>query len=158
MNLMNNFVQIATMVAVFVAAATIFFSTQMSRRQMNVQVFTTYADRYESIMNDFPDNAFRARFNSAHELPPASEQLTLCVLRYLNMSSEEYYLWNSKYIDNKIWQIWEHEIQSVLASPLFKSEWPGLAQEFDSYPEFKRYVDSTQANHQTKIIAASKLD
>lgn len=147
MNLINGFVQIATVVTIIVAATTIYVSAQMSRRQMNVQVFTTYADRYESIMNDFPDDAFRARFNSAHELPPTSEQLTLCVLRYLNMSSEEFYLWNSKYIDNKIWQIWEHEIQSVLASPLFKREWPGLAQEFNSYPEFKRYVDSTQANH-----------
>ena len=89
MALTNIVVQIATVISVFVAAATIWASTQMSRRQMNVQVFTTYASRYESIMSGFPENAFRARFNLAHELPPSSEQLTLCVLRYLNMSSEE---------------------------------------------------------------------
>lgn len=144
---LNIIVQIAAVISVFVAAATIWASAQISRRQMNVQVFTTYANRYESIMSGFPADAFRARFNLAHELPPASEQLTLCVLRYLNMSSEEYYLWKKKYIDDEIWQIWEYEIKNILASPLLKREWPKLAQEFDSYPDFKKYVASAQASN-----------
>jgi hypothetical protein len=95
-------------------------------------------------MNDFPKEAFRARFNSEHELPPASEQLTLCVLRYLNMSSEEYYLWKKKYIDKEVWEIWEHEIKRVIQSPLLRREWLHLAHEFNSYPEFQNFVRRAQ--------------
>lgn len=113
---------------------------------MNVNVLTTYAARYESIMDAFPENAFRARFNLERYLPPESDKLRLCVLRYLNMSSEEYYLWKKKYIDNEIWQIWEHEIKRTLNSPLMLREWQYIVYEFDSYPEFKDFVKSAQSD------------
>ena len=88
---------IATLIAslfglagVIVAIWTIQKNSDLHRRQMNAEVFIKYAERYEQIMSCFPEDAFRARFSMSEELPPSSPQLTLAVLRYLNLSSEEF--------------------------------------------------------------------
>ncbi len=78
-------------------------------------------------------------------VPPESEQLTLCLLRYLNLSSEEFYLWEKKYIDQAIWEIWEDEIKRMLKSKLMEREWRKLEPEFRSYPEFRQFVEKTQS-------------
>ncbi len=143
--LLSLLAQGATAISVLIAAASFWTSVQISRRQMNVQAFTTYAERYEQIMSSFPENAFRARFHMDDVVPPESEQLTLCLLRYLNLSSEEFYLWEKKYIDQAIWEIWEDEIKRMLKSKLMEREWRKLEPEFRSYPEFRQFVEKTQS-------------
>jgi len=151
MLILNICVQIFTIISVLVATLAILLSTQASRRQMNVQVFTTYCDRYEKIMSEFPENAFHSRFDlTSVELPERSTTLTLCILKYLNLSSEEFYLWKSKYVDDKVWKIWEDEIKRMVKSPLLQREWSFIHKEFDGYPDFKRFVETQQAiNHST---------
>ena len=85
-------------------------------------------------------------------MPPESEELTLCLLRYLNLSSEEFYLWDKKYIDQAVWEIWEDEIQRMLKSQLMKREWPKLEPEFGAYPKFSEYVKRyvTKSHNQLK--------
>lgn len=136
--------QFTTVVSVIVAAAAIWAGVQMNRKQMNVQVFTSYSERYERIMSSFPKEALHSRFEMSHELPPLNEELTLCVLRYLNISSEEFYLWQAGYLDKKVWQMWEHEMKRMISSPLFRREWNELKSEFVSYPEFSRFVEASQ--------------
>ena len=51
-----------------------------------------------------------------------SEELTLCVLKYLNLCSEEFYLDKSKYLADQVWKIWEGKIKRTLATPLFIRE------------------------------------
>jgi hypothetical protein len=135
------------LIALIVAIWTIKKNSDLHRRQMNAEVFMKYAERYEQIMSGFPHDAFRARFSMSEELPSSSPELTLAVLRYLNLSSEEFYLWQKKYVDDEVWEIWEHELIRILKSPLFRREWRELGSEFQSYPEFLAFVNQSQGHN-----------
>lgn len=136
-SLITVLASLATVVGVIVAV-------QIYRRQMNAQVFLAYTQRYEDIMSSFPHEARAARLNINEALPPASAELSLCVLRYLNLCSEEYYLYRSGHLNRRLWAIWEDELKRTLRSPLFRREWVHLRPEFESYPEFLRFVEEAQ--------------
>lgn len=144
MDIATLITSLLTLLGVIVAIVTIKSSSNLHRRQMNAEVFMKYAERYEQIMSSFPENAFRARFSMSEELPPPSEKLTLAILKYLNLSSEEFYLWQKKYVDDEVWKIWEHELIRMLQSPLIRREWQELESEFKSYPEFFNFVEEAQ--------------
>lgn len=139
---LNLLAQLATLVSLIVGIFTVYLGFRIYRRQMNAQIFMTYAERYERIMESFPD--FHVRFDFDNP-PPESDQLRLCILKYLNLSSEEFYLWKSKYIANDVWRIWEHELKRMLRSKLVLREWQQLKSEFESYPAFVGFVEKTQS-------------
>src|SRR5215210_5658968 len=99
---------------------------QTYKGQMNAQVFTDYNNRYDEILTSFPASAWEARFNLDTNLPEESMELTLCVLRYLNLSSEEFYLYKRGYLRRDVWDIWEGELLRTLRSPLVRREWKRL--------------------------------
>ena len=68
--------------------------------------------------------------------------MTEAVLEYLNLSSEEFYLWKRGYLSSEIWQIWESELIRTLRSPMLGREWAKLRPEFQSYPEFSMFVEA----------------
>lgn len=145
MNTLNLVVQIATVLSVFVAAATIWAGAKMNRRQMNMQVFTAYNNRYERLMSSFPRDAVRALYNERAELPPESEDVTMCALKYLNLSSEEYHLWREKYVEAQVWELWAQEIKRMVRTPLMKREWQArLKSQFARHPEFAQFVEAAQ--------------
>ena len=143
LDIFNLIAQVATAISVIVAVISIRAATKVSRRQMNVQVLITYSERYERIMESFPEGTFRLRFYD-EQLPPESEQLTFSMLRYLNICSEEFYLWKAKYIDDQVWEVWEHELKRVLRSNLVMREWKKLKPEFLSHQEFLQFVEKVQ--------------
>jgi hypothetical protein len=110
---------------------------------MNVQILMKYTERYERILDQFPHEALAARFN-ANILPPESEQLTLSVLKYLNLCSEEFYLTKHGYLSASLWRIWEGDLKRIIGSPLLQREWPALRTEFLSHQEFLDYVERVQ--------------
>jgi hypothetical protein len=117
---------------------------QTYKGQMNAQVFTDCNDRYDQILASFPRSAWESRLNLEAGLPEESIELTLCVLRYLNLSSEEFYLYRRGYLRREVWDVWEGELRRTLRSPLLRREWKRLQSEFISYPEFTRYVEDAQ--------------
>ncbi len=125
-------------------AGSILFAAHTYRRQMNAQLFLEYTRRYEQIMESYPQNALGVRIHSDVHLPEESAALTRGVLRYLNLCSEEFYLWKSGYLSTRIWAIWERELQRTLASQLYRREWQKVACEFEAYPEFCGYVRASQ--------------
>lgn len=133
------------------------FTIRNVRRQINVDILMKYTERYEHILDKFPPNALLGRFDlQAQTLPPQSEQLTLCLLKYLNLCSEEYYLWKNGYLSKTVWAVWEGDLKRMIASPLLQREWPRLREEYVSHPEFREYVESIQAeNRLAKAAAAS---
>jgi hypothetical protein len=71
----------ATLLLVLVTAAGVLAGFVFYRRQCNAQVFLEYTKRYSEIMNMFPPDSRRARFDLFAEPPDASEDLTLAVLK-----------------------------------------------------------------------------
>jgi hypothetical protein len=133
-----------TLVLAAFTGAGIVVAIRVYRRQCNVQVFLEYTKRYAEIMNTFPEAGRKARLDSFGEAPRQTEELSLAVLRYLNLCSEEFHLCKNKYLSKDVWKIWESELKRTLASTLVRREWPKLREEFQSYPEFVKYVDKAQ--------------
>ena len=137
-------VQLATIASILVAALSLLFAVWVYRRQMNAQLFLEYTRRYEQIMESLPPEERSARLDTTGDPPPESTAVTTAALRYLNLCSEEFYLWRRGYLAGDIWRIWEAEMERTLRSPLLQREWSKLRSEFSSYSDFARYVDSIQ--------------
>lgn len=144
---------VATLILAAFTGAGIVVAIRVYRRQCNVQVFLEYTKRYIEIMNMFPVEGRKARLDSFGEAPPQTEELSLAVLRYLNLCSEEFHLCKKKYLSKDVWKIWEAELKQTLASSLVRREWTKLRKEFESYPEFVKYVDKAQC--ETRAVLPS---
>ena len=108
-------------------------------RQANAQIYMEYNKRYEQIMHDFPG---KVRLNFAEAKP--GDVCPERILRYLNLCSEEFYMWQAFYISHKVWAIWEGEIKRVLQTDLIRSAWKDLSEEFKSFKDFQKFVDEVQ--------------
>jgi len=91
-------VQIGTLVSVILGVYGLYKGIQNYKRQANAQIFLAYTERYEKIMETFPSEALFARLSLDGKPPEPNEKLTIAVLRYLNLCSEEFYLCNRKYL------------------------------------------------------------
>jgi hypothetical protein len=147
---LHSLLEILNLISIIVGFGVVAYTVNNYRRQMNAQVLLKYTERYERILEQFPESALAARFD-ARTLPPQSSQLTLCVLRYMNLCSEEYYLKEHGYLAESLWRIWEGDLKRMIASPLVQREWPALRQEFLSHQEFLTYVKRIQAESKMAI-------
>jgi hypothetical protein len=89
---------------------------------MNAQLFLEFTKRFEEVMQSFPKNTWPSRLNIEGKPPQKSKALSLSVLRYLNLCSEEYYLCQKGWLYKKTWEIWERELIRTLRTPLFLRE------------------------------------
>lgn len=122
-------------------AAGLFWSVFVHKQQMNAQLFLEFTRRYEAVSRSIVDAS--GDVVDIHDVSPEpSRALTAGVCQLLNLYSEEFYLYQRKYLDHKIWTIWEEEIRSSLSAPLMRREWPSLRQKFDSFPKFQAFVDA----------------
>ena len=131
-------------VTLIVGVAALLRDTKIHQDQRNAQLFLEFTKRFEEVMQSFPQNAWSARLDIEKAPPPRSKALSLGVLRYLNLCSEEFYLCEKGWLHMDIWKIWEDELLRTLQTPLFVREWQHLCREFESYPEFKEYVEEAQ--------------
>jgi hypothetical protein len=145
-------IQIGTLISVVVGFIGLINTVRSYHEQMNVQILMKYTERYEHILERFPQEALAARFD-AKVVPTASPELTLCVLKYLNLCSEEFYLLRHGYLSKSLWRIWEGDLRRMLASPLLRREWGSLRAEFISHRDFLDYVERIQSDSETAGVA-----
>jgi len=149
--------QAATPLGVIVGIASLIYAVDNYRRVMHAQIFMKYTERYEHILEQFPETALAARFDSKFVPKESSPQLRLCVLKYLNLCSEEFYLRTQGYLPEALWSIWEVDLQRIIGSPLFQNEWPFLRTEFLSHQPFLKYVERVQAEYKTANAAHAEI-
>ena len=141
---LKTFAQLSTVIGSVAAAAAILVAVYVYNRQMNVQVFLEYTKRFDEVMTTFPEYARWARRDLDAAPPHESPELTVAVLRYLNLCAEEFYLQRRGCLARDVWRIWEDELKSTLCSPLVQREWNVLQREFFNFPEFVAFVERTQ--------------
>jgi hypothetical protein len=110
------------------------------RRQLNAQMYIEYSGRFQELLRLFPTEAWLANRNPSRPVPPSSPELTDCTLYCIQFVADIYQLHKAGYISDKIWILWEIEIQRTLAGPIFRREWADVAAEFDHNQEFLQYV------------------
>jgi hypothetical protein len=137
---------IITVISVLIAIGTFIWGVVSYRNQMYAQLFLEFTKRFEEVMQTFPKGAWSARIDIDGKAPAKSKELSLSVLRYLNLCSEEYYLYKKGWLNKGIWKIWEAELIRTFQTPLFIREWKNLSGEFEAFPAFKEYVDKIQKN------------
>ena len=148
---MENIAHWATLVSALIAIGTFGFGIRTFKRQMNAQAYLEYTKRYDQIMEALgPDCRFD--LNSVK----VDKDTKLAVLRYLNLCSEEYYLYSQKYLANDLWQYWGNELERTLCTPLFREAWKSLKSEFDSFVDFQKYVENAQ--RESNVEGAWLLD
>jgi hypothetical protein len=155
MNTWDIVIRVATLVSVIVAIVTFWVNMSRAKKQMNAQVFIEYTKRFDQVISAFPSGAWCARTNNAAELPDTGPELRTASLRYLNLCAEELYLRNQGYLTDRVWQIWQSELERTLGSGLFAREWVDLRSQFDTYPEFRDYVDSATRKVSSKTPPSS---
>lgn len=144
-------IQIATLTSVILGFLGLMIAMRSYRRQINVQILMKYTERYEHILDQFPADALPARFDTK-ALPPQSPQPRLCVLKYLNLCAEEFYLTTHGYLSKSLWRIWEADLKRIIGSSLLQREWPTLRAEFLSHHEFLEYVERVQHEYKTSNV------
>ena len=155
-NWLELLVKIITVVASIGAIYAIIHGVRVYKKQTNMQIFLEYTKRYAEIVDSFPNKTLSARLNTDGKPPERSDELTKCVLQYLNLCAEEFYMWKKGYLNRELWKIWESELIRTLQSPLLRREWQDkneieqLRDEFIAYPEFQNYVDHIQNSSQIK--------
>jgi hypothetical protein len=138
-------VDLAAVASAIAAVIGFLLTARQFRRQMNVQLFLEFTQRYGRIIDGFPAEARQARLEASGEPPADSPELRKALLKYLNLSAEEYHLYRNGYIAAPIWEMWEKKMLRALRSPLFVRGWKQLADEFDDQPDFVTYVRAAQA-------------
>jgi len=141
-------IKVGTMISVIIGVLGLALGIRTYRRQTNAQLFLEYTRRYEEIMGDIPPESLQIRFEFEMKEPGESARLKLAILRYLNMTSEELYLWKRGYLADDVWQIWAKEVRRILRSPLLRREWPDLKVEFEAYEDFCAFVERIQGTEE----------
>src|SRR5271166_3246452 len=131
--------QVGTLVIVSVGICVALIN---QRRQLNAQMFIEFSGRFQEILRLFPTQAWLANRNPSQPLPPSSQELTDCTLYCIQFISDAYHLHKGASVSNKIWRLWEREIQGRLSGPVFQREWAGVAAEFAHDQEFLQYINT----------------
>jgi hypothetical protein len=115
---MDDATALTTIVGSLIAVATFANAAWQYRRKVHLEIFRTYADRYNAILT--PDicekwvGALKGDRDHWTELNPT-------MIRYLNLIWEEFYLSRDGVIPGRLWQLWLPEIRRVLSSEFAKS-------------------------------------
>ena len=146
---LSDAVSYATLASIVIAAFGVWWAVKTYRGQMNAQLFLAFTDRYEGLMRDAPPEFRKWRLNIDATPAELTQDVRASILAYLNLCSEEYYLWRNGYLDHAIWRIWNDELERTLRSDLVKKEWPNLKAEFQSYGHFCDFVDRAHGKDAT---------
>ena len=123
-------------------AGAVVVSLKSLRDQLWLQVFTDFTRRYADIVATLPSESRRP--DGAFRLNDLSDErrfeIENAARAYLNLCSEEHYLYLRKRIDRETWAIWRKEMEDVFRLPWIRDCWPALKQEYESYPKFVRFV------------------
>jgi hypothetical protein len=155
---LEDIAALAQVAAVLVATIAILVSLKGIRDQLWMFTYAEYTRRFAEIMDALPFQARRpgGRFD-LESLPVAEQECILGVMRrYLNLCSEEYYLFQRGKIDKKTWAIWTNGIRDTVRLPCFLSTWAALRMEYEYVAGFCDFMDrlcSEQCVKHPKTVA-----
>jgi hypothetical protein len=133
----ETLVAIAELAAVVVGITAILVTLRAVRDQLWIQTFTEYTGRYAEIWDDLPSEARVPGSDFDLDVLPTAERgrLLNTVRGYLNLCSEEFWLYKKRKIDPETWGIWKVGIADNVRLPWFRSSWKELKSEYNSFPE-----------------------
>jgi len=126
--------------AVFVALITLIWQTRKSTTQAKMQNFSTYTERYQTIMLHFPIDVESSDFH-LDSLPEEDKETLLRWFRaYFDLCSEEYYLMQQGCLEKKVWRLWNGGMRDAFKRPAYQRAWEILQVDRYYSLEFEKFV------------------
>ncbi|MEM9849807.1 MAG: hypothetical protein AAF847_18095 [Bacteroidota bacterium] len=142
----HDWVELGLFVITFIGLVVTIFSHREQLKSLNQQLklnfFADYTRRYQEIMLHLPMNIYEDTF-SFETMEAADRESCLKYIRaYFNLCSEEYDLWRSGNIEQRIWERWEEGIRATIATKAFYSAWHIAHLSTYYYPEFVDLIEN----------------
>lgn len=140
----SELIQLATLISVLIGLVGIIVSIRAYRRQVSAQFILEYTRRFDDMLMTMPAHMWTLHILGKGEAPAPSEEVTLGVLRCLNLVGQLHYFSRRGYIPPSSWRRTKVTLARILQSPLFRREWKNLAPIFETDRAFSRYVERVQ--------------
>ncbi len=129
--------KLVTLGSVITGAIAIYTAILTNNRRLAAQIFLAYTERVFDVRRALPADSYLTRFNP--EKPMTAEERR-AIHESFYLFFEFFALRQHGYIAANIWRIYEPDMEKLLRSPAFDSEWEVLRQEFASHSEFIAWV------------------
>lgn len=139
-------IAVGTGLTAFGAFIAVFISIRAAKnlsKQLQLNFFADYTKRYQEIILNLPENINDESFDF-EKLEPEVKDKTLRYMRaYFDLSSEEYYLWKQKHIDDNVWKEWSSGIEYALTKTAFRAGWRDYIDiSTIYYDDFTKFINS----------------
>ena len=104
---------IASLIGTIIAVTAFVVGIWQYRRSVNIEIFRTYADKYNEIITAENYDNWQAALAGEKDF---WAELTPTIIKYLNLIWEEFYLYDSGIMPPYLWRLWLPEIKNTLAT------------------------------------------
>lgn len=137
---LDLFLHYSSLWALAISLTGLVFAVRSYHRQVKAQIVFQISDRYHTLLNAFPMLIMDVR-KEIREAEEPSPEFRASILRYLFIVHFSYVLLELGYLDRDLWKILHAEHKRTLTRPAVLREWDKLKGEFETFPNFIRYVD-----------------
>jgi|SRR6185295_17338855 len=137
-------IQLATLISVIIGVIGLIISIRAYRRQVGAQFLLEYTRRVDELIQSLPPNVWALHIIRDEPPPPPSDELSMNVLRCLNLVAQLHYFSHKGYMPPNAWRRGKLLYARILRSPLFRREWVVLQHVFETDRRFCRFVEKIQ--------------
>jgi hypothetical protein len=151
-------IQLATLISVVVGVIGLMISVRAYRRQVNSQFMLEYTRRVDELLTTLPPHVLGLTvIRDDHQPPPpATDELSMKVLRCLNLVSQMHFFSRKGFLPPVVWRRARVTYARILRSPLFRREWQTLHRAFEMDRAFCRYVDQVHRLSPEELAATHR--
>lgn len=114
---------------------------KLFNEQMKLQFFADYTKRYQELILQFPLSIFSDDFRFEAQSKEDQENILKYMRAYFDLCSEEYDLWKSGYVEERIWGNWKEGMEYAFAKPAFKQAWELVGLQTTYFSKFKNWIN-----------------
>jgi hypothetical protein len=153
----DSFLHYSSLWALVISLLGLLFAVRSYKRQVRAQIFFQVSDRYHNLLNSAPMLILEVRKTGSQTEEPSPE-FRASILRYLFIVHFSYVLLELGYLDKDLWKILHAEHRRTLTTPGVLREWQILKGEFETFPNFIRYVDRINVGAEKSHRFASRAE
>lgn len=123
----------------------IIWGLAQNRRTLQPQVALEFYRRFAEITDKMPVALRLASSAGPHWATiqdPLRGQMLVSMLSYLNLSAEEFALYQKGRLPKDVWQVTIREIEGNFAKPLWQSIWQDVKAGYASQPDFAALIEA----------------
>jgi hypothetical protein len=155
LRLLDLILRFITLGSVLIGAAAIYTAVRNNTRQLGAQIFLAYTSRLHELRQSLSDEVYHDRLADDG---PASVETQRFVRDVVQLVFELHALRRHGYVENKIWRVWDADIDRLLKAPRVRREWPRLQLEYATHPKFVAWVLAKHAGLPEDRVLDAGLD